>query len=344
MRRLAIPSTDLQVAALCLGASDFGATVSQSDAFALLDAYAEQGGNFLDTARIYADWIPNIPRSVSELTLGCWMKARGNRQQIVVATKGGHPDLAAMQRSRLSPADLVSDIEASLRQLQTDVIDLYWLHRDDPTLPVASIIDTLAQQVKTGKIRYVAASNWRTARIQAALDYAQSRGLTTFVANQPLWSLGEPAPGALGMPGLVSFGQEEADFHRRTGMAVIPYSSQANGFFTKLAQAGKQTPAPKFWANLPGLKWLSRKDAAQVLKPAVRKTYLTPANLRRFERVKELAERRQTGVTQIVLAYLTSQPFVTIPIIGCKTLQQLRDSLKASELRLTPEEIDFLLC
>lgn len=146
MNKLSIPNTDLTPSQLCLGASNFGATIPQADAFALMDAFVERGGNFLDMAHVYANWIPSLPRSISEKTIGAWMKARGNRRQMIIGTKGAHPDLATMHISRLAPADIVQDLNESLQHLQTETIDLYWLHRDDPIRPVGEIIDTLDAQ------------------------------------------------------------------------------------------------------------------------------------------------------------------------------------------------------
>src|SRR5215218_9277291 len=130
MDKRLLPHTQLMVSPICLGAVNFGVPLSQSDSFALLDAFFDQGGNFLDTARVYSEWRPG-GANASESTLGAWMRQRGRRDSMVVATKGAHPDLKAMHIPRLSQADIQADIEASLKYLQTDVIDLYWLHRDD---------------------------------------------------------------------------------------------------------------------------------------------------------------------------------------------------------------------
>ena len=174
---------------LCLGTGNFGAALDQDAAFALLDAYLDQGGNFLDSAQVYCDWIPDNERSSSEKIIGRWMKERRNRDRLVIATKGAHPDLATMQIPRMSRAEIEADLHASLRHLQTDVIDLYWLHRDDPARPVAEILETLNAAVQAGKIRAFGCSNWRAERLQAANEYAATHGLHGFVASQVLWNL-----------------------------------------------------------------------------------------------------------------------------------------------------------
>ena len=160
------------VSVISLGTGGAGANYDRATAFAMLDAFFEEGGNFVDTAHVYNDWIPG-ERSRSEKLLGAWMKERRNRSGVLLATKGAHPDLAQMQVGRLSPAEIQADLEESLRFLQVETIDLYWLHRDDPTRPVEEIIDTLEAQVQAGKIRYFGCSNWRLERIQAAQLYSR---------------------------------------------------------------------------------------------------------------------------------------------------------------------------
>ena len=316
MKTIPIPNTNLTPSALCLGSSNFGATISQADAFTLLDAFVDLGGNFLDTAEVYANWMPELPRSISERTLGAWLTQRGNRARMLIGTKGAHPDLATMHISRLAPADILHDLHGSLERLQTDVIDLYWLHRDDESRPVGEIIETLAAQVKAGKIRAFGCSNWRTARMQEAWSYATQQGLPGFVANQPLWSLAQPNLAAFGMPGLAGMDAEMFAFHQQSRWAVIPYTSQARGFFSKLVAHGEAG-----------------------LKEGERKAYLNETNRQRAARAAALAQHHGVTVAQIALAYLINQPIPTIPVIGCHTLAQLADSMGAATVTLTPAEL-----
>ena len=311
MRYITIPNTSLMVSQVCLGSGSFGSTIRMDEAFRLLDEFYAAGGNFMDSARIYAAWLPG-GANASEKTLGAWQRSRRVRERVVLATKGAHPDLATMHISRLSPADITHDIEASLRCLQTDVIDLYWLHRDDPALPVGEILEALNDHVRAGHIRYFGCSNWRVARIRAAAQYAREHGLSGFVANQPMWSLAAPNREAFGDKTLVLMDDEDIAFHRESGMAVVPYSSQARGFFTKLAD--------------------------DRLKDGDRRRYDSPLNRARYECAQALAVRYDVPVTAIALSYLTSQPFPVIPIIGSKNLDQLRDSLRYVDLILSAED------
>jgi aryl-alcohol dehydrogenase-like predicted oxidoreductase len=320
MNTVNIPHTHLNPGCLCLGTNRFGTVISRQDAFVLLDAFVEMGGNFIDTAHVYADWIPGAPKSASENTIGAWLKATGNRKQMLLATKGGHPNLATMDIPRMSKADITQDIEESLTHLQTDTIDLYWLHRDAPAVPVAGIIETLNEQVRLGKIRAFGCSNWRVERIMAANNYANKNDLQGFVASQLWWSLAQPNRAALSDPeNLVVFGPAEEEFHRQTGLAVIPYSAQGKGFFSKLDRLG-----------------------AAGLSQADHTSFFNETNARRWPRVKQLAQKYNVPVSHIVLSYLTSQPFATLPIIGCRTVNQLQDSTAAVNLVLTPEDLAFL--
>jgi aryl-alcohol dehydrogenase-like predicted oxidoreductase len=225
MRYVTIPNTDLVVSVLCLGTGEAGANYDRATGFAMLDTFIEQGGNLLDTAHVYSDWIPG-ERSRSEKLIGAWMHRNGrhNRSGVLIATKGAHPDLDSMQVGRLSPAEIQADLEESLRFLQVEAIDLYWLHRDDSTRPVEEIIDTLEAQVQAGKIRYYGCSNWQLARIVAARRYAAQRGVNGFAAVQNLWSLAKPIlPEIMRRdPTLAVMDDELWQYHRESGLAAIP--------------------------------------------------------------------------------------------------------------------------
>ena len=292
-----------------------GSSIDREASFAMLDAFTFHGGNFLDSAKVYADWLP-IERSSSEKTLGRWMKARSNRDKIIIGTKGAHPDLASMHIPRMSDADITGDINASLAHLQTDYIDLYWLHRDDPRRPAGEIIEVLNESIKAGKLRAIGCSNWRAGRIAEAQTYALAHGLQGFAADQMLWNLAKVDPAGLPDKTLVAMDDALMLYHERTGLAAIPYSSQANGLFSKVA-AGNMTQLPA--------------------------TYRTMETSTRIDQVKKLSEASGLKITQIVLGYLISQPFTTIPIVGCRNMAQLIDSLSAGDVVLTPEQRSTLL-
>jgi aryl-alcohol dehydrogenase-like predicted oxidoreductase len=318
MEHITIPGTALAVAPLCLGTADMGTKIERSVAFAMLDAYLDAGGNFLDTALVYADWVPGT-RSVSEKLLGEWMAARGCRARVVLATKGAHPPLDAMHQPRLAPADIAHDIAASRAHLRAETIDLYWLHRDDPGRPAGEIVEALSEQARGGAIRYFACSNWRLERLREAQEYAAAHGLAGFVANQMLWNAGVINYDALGDVSLVAMDEALWEYHRATGLAAIPYSSQANGLFAKLA-AG-------------------REDR---LRPGWSRVYPEAPNRARAERIRQLSAQTGLSATQIALGYLRGQPFTTVPVVGPQSPAQLADTLSAAGVRLPADQIRFI--
>jgi aryl-alcohol dehydrogenase-like predicted oxidoreductase len=320
MRYTTIPNTDLVVSVLCLGTGEAGANYDRPAGFAMLDAFIEQGGNFVDTAHIYSDWIPG-ERSRSEKLLGAWMQARRNRPGVLIATKGAHPDLDSMHIGRLSPAEITADLEESLRFLQVEAIDLYWLHRDDTTRPVEEIIDTLEGQVRAGKMRYYGCSNWQLERIRRAQAYAAGRGASGFAGVQNLWSLAKPNLAEIMRrdPTLVVMDDDLWQYHRKSGLAAVPYTSQANGLFQKMEASG-----------------------AVALRPDLAQQYISAETEGRYQRLKQLSRQTGLSATQIGLGWLTSQPFATTPVVGPQSLAQLNDCLSAADVQLTPEQVNFL--
>jgi len=320
MRYINLPGTTLNPSVISLGTNRFGSLIDRDVALALLDEYIELGGTLIDTAHIYADWIPGAIHSASEKTIGAWLHQRNCRTQIVLATKVGHPNLKTPHISRLSARELLDDLAESLEFLQTDYIDLLWLHRDDPGLLVGEIVDAMNRVLETGKARYMGCSNWRASRIREANEYARANNLRGFVANQPQWSLAVPNREALSDPErLVVFGAQEFALHSETGMAVIAYSAQAQGFFDKL--------------NRLGVAGMADKD---------RRGYFSEANARLLPAVKSLAEKYQVSINALALSYLMAQPFVTIPVVGPRTIEQLRDCVAAVDVILSRDELNQL--
>jgi len=318
MEHRTLPGTTMAVSTICLGTSEYGTVVPAEDAFRLLDLFIESGGTFLDTALVYADWIPGTT-SVSEKTIGRWLKVRGLRDEVVVATKGGHPGLATMHVSRLSPADIAHDVDASLSHLQVERIDLYYLHRDDPLRPAGEIVEALHSQVRAGKLRYVACSNWCADRIREAQAHAARLGFEGFVADQMLWNLGVVDAEVVAEQGLVTMDAELRRLHAESGLAAVPYSSQAGGLFHKLMAGGEGR-----------------------VHPSLDRTYPEIPNRQRLERLRHITEEHGLSVSQVVLGYLLSQPFVTVPVVGCKTEAHLRDTLSAADTRLAPAQVAYL--
>jgi aryl-alcohol dehydrogenase-like predicted oxidoreductase len=318
MRSICLPNTNLNVSSLCLGTSQFGSEVERATAFRLLDEFVAAGGNFIDSANVYGDWVPGT-KSSSEKMIGAWLAERGQRDKMVIATKGAHPLLSSMHIPRCAPHEIIHDIEQSLRHLQTDVIDLYYLHRDDPTRPSGEMIETLAAQVKAGKIRAYGCSNWRVERIAAANAYAAAHHLPPFVADQMLWNAARLDAAALPDKTMVTMDDALHRYHEETGLAAIPYSSQANGLLHKLA-SGK-TEANRAGHNL---------------------IYPPLSNQRRALAIQTLAQELTVSFTAVVLGYLQSQPFVTVPIIGPRTVPHLYDSLAGDGVWLNEEARDLI--
>ena len=314
MQTLNIPGTELHPSVLALGTVPVGSTLGHSESFALLDAYLEAGGTFIDTARVYSDWLPG-ERSSSEKMIGRWLADRKNRGRFLLATKGGHPPLDDMHHPRLSRADIRHDLEGSLHDLQTEYIDLYWLHRDAPEHPVEDIIDTLDDLANAGHIRYYGASNWTAGRLVAANTYARQAGKRPFVANQMMWSLAAPNPAGMLDDTLVEMDAPTLALHTRSGLSAVPYTSQANGFFSGRYERGAALP------DSPAAR-------------SVQRLFFSDANFSRLDRVNDLAARLGWTPTQVDLAYLRAQPFPVFPIIGPRTLEQLQDSLPAGDLTL----------
>jgi len=320
MRLATIGGTDLTVSALCLGSVAIGTTLDEAQSFRLLDAYIDAGGSFIDTANVYGKWLEGgIARS--EIGIGGWLAARGGRDRVVIGTKGAHPDLQTMHISRLSPQEIGEDLDESLRNLRTDYIDIYWLHRDDPSRAVEEIIDTLNGMVRSGKIRYFGCSNWTVERIREARRYCERSGATGFVANQCMWNLASVNKAALTYPGLEIMDEASRKFHEETQMTVVPYTSQANGFFTKA---------------------LRDDFATNPAYDKVKRVYGNAHNLALAERVRKLAADTGWEPTALALAYLLHQSVPTIPIIGPNNENQLVESVKALDLVMSAEMVAYL--
>ena len=305
---------------MCLGTGAFGSDISVDESFAMLDEFAEAGGNFADTAHIYAAWLPH-GIGQSERTLGKWLASRQPRD-FIVGTKGGHPELATMKISRLSPECITRDVEESLERLGLTSVDLYWLHRDDPEVPIDEILEALNEHVIAGRVRYLGASNWSSERITAANDEAGRRGLTGFCASQIQWSLAEVNAEQRGLNGMVQMDEATLTWHRNNNFPVAAYSSQANGFFAHPLPASGEVITDK--------------------QKALASSYLSPTNELRYARVQELAQRLNRTPNEVALAYVWSQSFPAIAIIGPGRLEQLKDSLRAADLWLDAKDVAFL--
>ena len=295
---------------LCLGTVGLGFDFSQKQSNEILDAYVELGGNFLDTARVYGDFAGGVC-GISERAVGNWLAARRNREQIIVGTKGGHPELSAMNVGRLDRENLSDDIRRSLDDLMVDQVDIYWLHRDDVSRPVGEILETLNGFLQAGYTRFIGVSNWTTARIREANAYAAAHGMTGFCANQPQFSLARQE--VMTDPTLYQMDREMYEFHVETGMPCVPFSSQAKGFFIKL------------------------HDGAEISDGAKRR-FDSPGNRAIYARLLALSEETGYSVGALSLAYLTCNRFDIFPIVGVSRLSQVEFLREAGDARMSLEQ------
>jgi aryl-alcohol dehydrogenase-like predicted oxidoreductase len=319
MQKKPLPKTDLEVSVIGLGTDYFGSTVDRKRSMEILDRYVELGGNFVDTAEVYAGWIPGGEHQ-SEKLIGNWLRERGGRDQLIISTKGAHPRLESMSVPRLSKEEIEADLNSSLRRLGTDYVDIYWVHRDGPSVPVDEILLALEAFRKAGKIKYSGFSNWRLDRAEAAREAAHRLEIPGFIASQNMWSLGLVNL-ANADPTWAYLDTDFVRWHAEHGFAAFPYMTQANGYFRRLEQNSLDQLAA---------------DAR------VRALFDHSENRERFQRIRVLQKRAGLWVNQIVLSYLLSQPFPVFPLIGPKNLTDLEDSLGCAEASLSTEDIAFL--
>lgn len=307
---------DRDVSMLALGTSEFGGTCPAELGFDFMDAYTEIGGNFIDTARVYGDF--KTPKNgESEKVVGRWMEARRNRDKIFLSTKGAHPELSTMNIGRLSRAEIRSDMQASLDDLRTDHVDVYWLHRDDASRPVGDIMETLQSLIEDGFTKLTGVSNWTPKRILEANEYAEKHGLTKLTGNQPRFSLAEQMN--MEDPTLTFMDKETYKMHLDTHMVCCCFSSQAKGFFTKLDTLGEE--------GLP--------DKAK-------RRFLHPFNTAIYERLCALREKTGLTIGALALAYLTCQPFPTFPLCGASKVEHVTALKEAADAVISAEDREFL--
>ncbi|MEU6811757.1 aldo/keto reductase [Streptomyces sp. NPDC046831] len=298
-------TSDLEVFPLALGGNVFGWTADEAQSFAVLDAYAAAGGNFIDTADSYSAWVEGNSGGESETIVGKWIKERGNRSDVVIATKvSQHPDFQG-----LTAANIKAAADASLRRLGTDHIDLYYTHFDKPEVPVEEIIGALDDLVTAGKVRHIAASNISAERLRASLDFSEREGLARYVALQPHYNL-------------VSRDTYEGplrDLAERSGLAAVPYYALASGFLTGKYRPGATVDSPR--AQGAG-KHLESERGRKVLTA-----------------LDEIAAAHDVPVATVALAWLAAQPTVAAPIASARTVEQLPALVGVAELALSGQEI-----
>jgi aryl-alcohol dehydrogenase-like predicted oxidoreductase len=303
-------ATGLKVSEICFGTMQFLWLISEEDSYKVLDAFHEGGGNFLDSADIYSQWAKGLKGGESETIIGRWMKRRGLRQQLVVATKTCGRMWEGPNGEGLSRAHILRSVEDSLRRLQTDYIDLYQTHWDDKQTPLEETLSAYQTLIQQGKIRYAGCSNYGAGKFGEALALGgHDPSLALYRCYQPYYNL-------LHRKDLEA---EHVDLIKRYGLGVIPYSPLAGGFLTGKFRRNKALPG--------GLRAKGTKQA-----------YFSERNFKILGGLDRVAKRKRKTVGQIALAWLLAHEWMTAPIVGGNTPAQIRENMGASDVVLTAED------
>jgi aryl-alcohol dehydrogenase-like predicted oxidoreductase len=310
MDKRRLGKSGLEVSPLCFGGNVFGWTVDEPTSFGLLDAFVAAGFDFIDTADVYSRWAPGNKGGESEAILGEWMKQRGNRDKIIIATKVGMemgPD-----KKGLSKSYILSSVEDSLRRLQTDYIDLYQSHQDDPQTPLEETLEAYAQLIEQGKVRAIGASNYSAERLAQSLEVSEQRRLPRYESLQPLYNLYDRA----------DYEKELEPICQEKGVGVISYYSLASGFLTG--------------------KYRSEEDLSKSVRGQGVKKYLNERGFRILKALDEVAAQHDSTPARIALAWLIARPGITAPIVSATSLEQLNDLIEATKLELDQSSIALL--
>ena len=310
MKTHKLGNSGLEVSPLAFGGNVFGWTVDEPTSFLLLDAFVAAGFNFIDTADVYSKWVPGNKGGESESILGNWLKSRGKRRQVVIATKVGM-EMGPGQKG-LSKAYILRAAEESLKRLQTDYIDLYQSHTNDGETPLAETLEAYAQLVKQGKVRAIGASNYPAERLREALQVSKQNGFPSYQSLQPNYNLYDRADYETNLETVC----------RENGLGVIPYFSLASGFLTG--------------------KYRSEADLAGSKRGQFVKKYLNDRGFRILRALDEVADALHATPVKISLAWLMARPGITAPIASATTLEQLNDLTGATELELDQASIERL--
>ena len=301
----ALGRTGMKVSALCLGGNTFGWTTDQAASEAVLDAYLEAGGNFIDTADVYARWAPGNKGGESETALGVWLTARRNRAAVIIATKVCAPMGPGPNDKGLSRLHIMEAVEASLRRLRTDYIDLYQAHSDDRETPLEESLRAFDDLVRQGKVRYVGASNYVAWRLTRALWESSRGGYARYECLQPKYNLVIRD----------EYERELEPLCLEQGVGVIPYSSLASGFLSGKYRRGEELPKT---ARAPG----------------VQRIYMTERGFAVLAAVEKVAAGAGATPAQVALSWLAHRPGITAPIASATSVAQLKELVGGIELRL----------
>ena len=302
---ITIPESDLVVHPLCLGSNIFGSNATEAESHLVMDAYRSHGGNFIDTADMYNQWVEGHVGGESESVIGSWLKSRGNRAEMVIATKVSKMD----RRPGLSAKNIFAACEESLDRLQTDYIDLYYSHSDDETVSLEETLGAYAQLIAEGKVRYIAASNFTPARVRESIKFSEDNNLPSYIAVQDLYNLVDRT----------TYESEMAATVADLGISNIPFYGIARGFLT-----GKYRPG------------VTEVDS---MRPAAL-VYTTDKNYSVLSAMDEIAQAHNASLGAIALGWLRAQPTVSAPIASARTVPQLEEIVQVVEL--TSEEVATL--
>ena len=310
MEKRQLGNSGLEVAPLAFGGNVFGWTADETTSFALLDAFVDAGFNLIDTADMYSTWVQGHSGGESETIIGKWLKHSGKREQVLIATKVGKemgPNLKGLSKTYILQA-----AEASLRRLQTDYIDLYQSHDDDPETPFEETLEAYDQLIKQGKVRAIGASNFNTQRLAESLEVSEQTGYPRYESLQPLFNLYDR----------VDYEKELEPLCREKGLGVISYFSLASGFLTG--------------------KYRSKADLSKSARSKFVEKYINERGFRIVDALNRVAQQQGLTPAQVALAWLISQPTITAPIASATNLDQLTELMQAATIGLSPAVIDQL--
>ena len=307
-QRIMIPDTDLSLCPVGLGTAAAGAQWSGKEADAIFDTYIDMGGNLIDTARVYQEWMPG-GEGRSESVVGEWSSREKKRNSFILMTKGGHPRFRGPQDDlhipRMTPADMREDLELSLKALRTDVIDIYFYHRDNRNQTIEEEIETMEQFRKEGKIRYYGCSNWSAQRMEEADEYCREHGYRGFVADQVLFNMGVQHMNPPQDDTLECMEGAVLEYHRKNLRCLaVAYTSIAGGFFQKYLSGADITGSP----------------------------YYTEGNIRLAGRIQKLAEKYGATISQVLIGYLMTGEFPCAALYGPKNAAQIREAMDTLDI------------
>jgi aryl-alcohol dehydrogenase-like predicted oxidoreductase len=310
MKKRKLGKSDIEIAPLALGGNVFGWTADEPTSFLLMDAFVDAGLNLIDTADVYSVWVPGHQGGESETVIGNWLKRSGRRKDVIIATKVGN--VMSPEKKGLAKPYILRAVEDSLRRLQIDSIDLYQSHVDDPATPIEETLEAYDELVRAGKVRAIGASNFTAERLTASLDVSKQRGYPSYISLQPHYNLVERADYETNLePVCVA-----------NGIGVIPYFGLASGFLTG--------------------KYRTEADLSKSARGSRVQKYLDERGLRVLSALDEVSKKLNSTPARVALAWLIARPSITAPIASATNLDQLKDLIAATELKLDEDSIEIL--